>query len=413
MIKKHFLNLKVKVIPYLDQAIISMGNFLIGIFIYRFLGLIDFATFSIIWFISHLINSLQMSAIINFMNSSYKEDGKIFLYTTLFYSEIIFSLIICIFISIFLFAFADYMGVNNLNNLTLIFFYFIFQLNNFIKRIFYHNNLYKITIINNTIIYFGSIISIFCLDYYEIFSLQIFMNFFSIIVLFSTLLFFNKFLSFINISKRKFEHFKSIWNYSKWLICSSCSDFFCLNLWQINLAANISPAILGLFRACYSIASFINIFYLAFENIYPKKFSRFIKESNVNKKEIMHYINSFLFNFFKVAIPLLLLVFFFSKDIFNLIYGDLDISEHQTILAASFVIILISVAKFPVYFTIRSYNKTKIIFFGSFAGALFSVMLSEIMITEFGVNGFIFGTIVNQIIITYLPFIILFKKYLK
>jgi len=40
-------------------------------------------------------------------------------------------------------------------------------------------------------------------------------------------------------------------------------------------------------------------------------------------------------------------------------------------------------------------------------------MLSEIMITEFGVNGFIFGTIVNQIIITYLPFIILFKKYLK
>ena len=101
------------------------------------------------------------------------------------------------------------------------------------------------------------------------------------------------------------------------------------------------------------------------------------------------------------------------KDIFNLIYGDLDISEHQTILAASFVIILISVAKFPVYFTIRSYNKTKIIFFGSFAGALFSVMLSEIMITEFGVNGFIFGTIVNQIIITYLPFIILFKKYLK
>jgi len=109
----------------------------------------------------------------------------------------------------------------------------------------------------------------------------------------------------------------------------------------------------------------------------------------------------------------LLLVLFFFKDIFNLIYGDLDISEHQTILVASFVIMLISAAKYPVYFTIRAYNKTKTIFFGSFAGALFSVMLSEIMITEFGVNGFIFGTIVNQIIITYLPFIILFKKYLK
>jgi len=408
---KILINQKKKNIFFLiDQGFLSFSNFLIGILIYRFLGLNDFAIFSLIWFLSHLINSLQVAGLINILNSSFKINNKSFFYTTLFYCELFFSLILIIILSFLIDYLFKYLEIKNLNKLSIIFFYIIFQYNNFIKRIFYYEGLLKISLINNLFIYLGSILLIVYNYYYTSLNLQTFFNFFSIIVLFSTLLFSKNFFCLLKFTKRKLIHFKYVWNYSKWLVLSNISEFFCLNLWQINLAAIINPAILGIFRACYNLASFLNIFYLAFENIFPKIFSKIVHVSKNNKSIILKNILNFNFNLLKFSLPLSLIIFIYAEEIFNLVYPEINILNYNHILILSFVATIISGFKYPIYFTIRSIGNTKIIFIGTFISAVLTLVFSNIIISANGILGFLYGIIIIQINFSVITMLILYKN---
>lgn len=414
MINLNIKNFSNNLIIYIDQSVVSLSNFLIGVLLLRHLGLKEFGIFSILWFILYLVLSLQTASIINVLNSTINKsfNKQIFFNTTIFYCEIIFSIILIIFLIPALYIIFYKLNINDYNLYSLIFFYFIFQLNNFVKRIFYRNNLYTVNLVNNLIIYIGSLIFIILSIFYNNLSLQNIFNFFSILNFLTILIFLKKLNNFFAISNRKIKHFFEIWNFSKWLILSSISNFFCLNLWQLNLAANVDLAVLGIYRACHNLSSFLNIFFQAFENIFPKKFSIYLM-----KNKSLNYIFKFNLNFIKnvfiLVVPLIFILFIFLDKIVFFIYGNELILEYSYVFFLTLTVVLLSIFGYPAMYTIRSFRLTKILFISNFTAALFAIFFSNIIISKFELNGFLLGSLLNQSILSFLPIFLFYLNYKK
>jgi hypothetical protein len=82
---------------FLDQVVVSTGNFLISIIILRFLGLEVFGIFSFYWLFLLLIYGLQISYIISPMltNAPKQQDSTInYFYGGVFFQQLIFTLLI-------------------------------------------------------------------------------------------------------------------------------------------------------------------------------------------------------------------------------------------------------------------------------------------------------------------------------
>lgn len=414
MINLNIKNFSNNLIIYIDQSVVSLSNFLIGVLLLRHLGLKEFGIFSILWFILYLVLSLQTASIINVLNSTINKsfNKQIFFNTTIFYCEIIFSIILIIFLIPALYIIFYKLNINDYNLYSLIFFYFIFQLNNFVKRIFYRNNLYTVNLVNNLIVYIGSLIFIILSIFYNNLSLQNIFNFFSILNFLTIFIFLKKLNNFFAISNRKIKHFFEIWNFSKWLILSSISNFFCLNLWQLNLAANVDLAVLGIYRACYNLSSFLNIFFQAFENIFPKKFSIYLM-----KNKSLNYIFKFNLNFIKnvfiLVVPLIFILFIFLDKILFFIYGNELILEYSYVFFLTLTVVLLSIFGYPAMYTIRSFRQTKILFISNFTAALFAIFFSNIIISKFELNGLLFGSLLNQSILSFLPIFLFYLNYKK
>ena len=401
-------------IAFIDQSLVSLGNFLIGVLILRYLGLKEFGIFSIFWFILYLIFSLQAASIANILNSTIKKslNDRLFFNTTIFYCEIIFSIILSILLIPSLYLILNLLNIDYYNFYSLFFFYLLFQFNNFNKIIFYRYNLYLENLVNNLIVYLGSLIFIIYSNYNSNLSSQTFINFFTLLNLFTVLIFSKKLLKFFSFSNRKIKHFFEIWELSKWMILSSITNLFCFNIWQINLAANVDLALLGIYRACHNLSSFLNVFFQAFENLFPKKFSTyFIKNTNLNS------IIKFNFNFIKevtvLIIPLIIILFIFLDKILFFVYGNDLILEYRYIFFITLSVVLISIFKYPISYTIRSFKLTKILFTSNLIAALFTVLFSNFIISKFEINGFLFGIFFNQSILSFLPIILFYFSYKK
>lgn len=403
-----------ELIVFFDQAIVSLCNFLIGFFLLKYIGLIDFGIFSIIWFTQYLINSLQMSFFINILNTTQHSTFKkqIFFNTTIFYCQILFTIIlILLFLFILPFVF-DFLKINDVNHYLIIFFFSVFQLSNFLKRIFYKNNFYSFSLTINLIIYLGSLIFIFLLKNNNILSLENFFYSASFLCLISIFIFLNNLKKFISFSKRNINHFYEIWNYSKWLGLSSIMNFFCLNVWQFYLASNISITLLGVFRACSNLSSFLNVFFQAFENIFPKKFSKIINKNSTGVS-MLKYNFRFIKEVIIILAPFILISIFFSKEILFLVYKNELIVNYNYIYIITLLIVSISIFRYPIEYSLRSINSTKILFVSNLIPALLALFFSNLIILKFGINGFLFGAFLNQLLLTFLPIILFYIKHIK
>ena len=81
---------------FTDQAIVSMGNFVLTILILKFLGIKTFGLFSYFWLFLLLTNSIQLSYIISPMltNAPKQIDSKVNLfYGGILYQQLLFSII--------------------------------------------------------------------------------------------------------------------------------------------------------------------------------------------------------------------------------------------------------------------------------------------------------------------------------
>ena len=405
-----------KILIFLDQSIVSLGNFLITILLLKFLGLNQFGIFSFFWIFLLLIQSLQLAYIISPMlsNSPFQNDSNIkYFYGGIFLQQILLCLIIFFLIFIFLKYFFNIFFSYNVLNLYLPFSLILVssQLFQFCRRLLISLGYTKLLIIVDFFIYFILIISIIIFKQYYYLDLEvIFWQFFIVFFIGSLLLY--KTIFYLNFSINNFFlSIKDNWKIGKWLLLTSIAQWFSGNLWIVNAGIILGPYYLGIIRACQTIIGILNPILQSFENIFPKEVSKILKEKN--KYHMHKYLIINIIKVFSILLIISLIIILFSKNILLIFYGS-DISNYSFLLSYLVLIFpLIGLQYFPQY-GLRSLSKTFPIFLSYLLSSLFTILTSRYFINEFGLNGFISGMYLSTLIIllvTYISFYYHLKKF--
>jgi O-antigen/teichoic acid export membrane protein len=389
-----------------DQIIVSGSNFLLSIFILRFLGAEIFGVFTFLWLFILFFNSIQMSLIISPMMTNlvkYDQNQKNNFISGIFLQQIIFCLFTSLLLNLVFNFYGDY--INNFNiskfsfSITILFIFTQFQ--QFFRRLSFLNKDYNRAIISDLISYSILFILIIYFEITELFNLEL------LIWLLGISFFFGNIIYIFNIFKFKINFFyflssfRNNWKISKWLFLTSLLQWFSGNFWIINTGLILGPYALGVLRACQTIINITNLAFQSFENLFPSKFSEIY--INKGKKHFKEYFINFIKNGLVYIVLTIIFFIFFSKKILIIVFG-LDISQYSKILIYLSLILPITFLIFPITYSLRTVGKTKYIFIGYLSSSLFTLSFSNIIISKFDMPGTVLGLFLSSIIVLLVTF---------
>jgi len=384
-----------------DQIIVSGSNFLLSIFILRFLGAEVFGVFTFLWLFILFFNSIQMSLIISPMMTNlakYDQNKKNNFISGIFLQQIIFCLFTSILLDLFFNFYGDY--INNFNiskfSFSIIILFIFTQFQQFFRRLSFLNKDYNRAIISDLISYFILFILIIYFETTELLNLDL------LIWLLGISFFFGNVIFIFNIFKFKvnffnfLSSFRSNWKISKWLFLTSLLQWFSGNFWIINTGLILGPYALGVLRACQIIINITNLAFQSFENLFPSKFSEIY--INKGKKEFKEYFIKFIKKGLAYIVLTIIIIIFFSKKILIIFFG-FEISQYSKILIYLSFILPITFLIFPISYSLRTVEKTKYIFVGYLLSSLFTISFSKIIISKFEMPGTVLGLFISSTIV--------------
>ena len=396
---------------FVNQAIVSSGNFIVTIIILRFLGIEIFGLFSFLWLFLLLINAIQISYIISPMltNAPKKSASSInSFYGGVFNQQLIFTTIIFFIIYLVLKFFGNYIASYQIEKYYLSFplLIVVTQLHQFLRRLLFSKKLYLRATLCDFITYFSLISFMIYLKYVNELSLETVVWSFVFAFILGTIINFPIIFSLNYKLTNTFEAIKENWVIAKWMLLTSLLQWFSGNLWVVNAGLILGPYMLGVIRACQTLLNISNIIFQSIENIIPRKTSKKFNLGGV--KEMKLYLKKFTQKGFIIITLITLLIMIFAKFLLNIFYG-VEIASYYQMLIFISIIIPINFLQYAPTYGLRTLGKTKPIFISFLFSSIFSLLTSKLIITHFDIEGFIFGLYATQIIIVYT----LYTSYLK
>jgi O-antigen/teichoic acid export membrane protein len=386
---------------FLDQVVVSAGNFLISIIILRFLGLEVFGIFSFYWLFLLLIYGLQISYIISPMltNAPKQQDSTInYFYGGVFFQQLIFTLLIFFIIFFSLIFLGNFSLDYQIEDYYLQFSLSIVstQLHQFIRRLLLIKKLYHRALFNDFITYFSLIICLFYFNFLDLLTLEyvwwiIFYTFLFGFIINSLVIF-----SLDYRFKNSYEAIKENWIIGKWLLLTSLTQWFAGNLWLVNAGLILGPYIFGIIRACQTLLNILNIIFQSIENFIPGEASKKFTSGGI--KEMENYLRKFTIKYFIIISLIILTIILSSKYLINFFYGS-ETAQYNQILIYLSLLIPIHFLQYPLNYCFRTLGITKSIFISFLCSAIFALLTSKIIITNFKIQGLIFGLYASQILI--------------
>jgi len=396
---------------FVNQAIVSSGNFIVTIIILRFLGIEIFGLFSFLWLFLLLINAIQISYIISPMltNAPKKSASSInSFYGGVFNQQLIFTTIIFFIIYLVLKFFGNYIASYQIEKYYLSFplLIVVTQLHQFLRRLLFSKKLYLRATLCDFITYFSLISFMIYLKYVNELSLETVVWSFVFAFILGTIINFPIIFSLNYKLTNTFEAIKENWVIAKWMLLTSLLQWFSGNLWVVNAGLILGPYMLGVIRACQTLLNISNIIFQSIENIIPRETSK--KFNSGGTKEMQLYLKKFTQKGFIIITLITLLIIIFAKFLLNIFYG-VEIASYYQMLIFISIIIPINFLQYAPTYGLRTLGKTKPIFISFLFSSIFSLLTSKLIITHFDIEGFIFGLYATQIIIVYT----LYTSYLK
>jgi len=397
-----------------DQAIVSLCNFIVTIIILRFLGIEIFGLFSFLWLFLLLINGVQMSYIISPMltNAPKKSPSSInSFYGGVFNQQLIFTTIIFFIIYLVLKFFGNYIISYQIEKYYLSFplLIVVTQLHQFLRRLLFSKKLYLRATLCDFITYFSLIYFMIYLKYIDELTLETVIWSFVFAFTLGTIIILPIIFSLNYKLKNTHETIRENWVIGKWMLLTSLLQWFSGNLWIVNAGLILGPYMLGVIRACQTLLNISNIIFQSIENIIPRKTSKKFNLGGV--KEMKLYLKKFTQKGFIIIALITLLIIINAKFLLNIIYG-VEIANYHQILIFISIIIPINFLQYAPTYGLRTLGKTKPIFIAFLFSSIFSLLSSKLIITYFDLEGFIFGLYATQIIIVCILYIS-YSKYLK
>tara|TARA_B100001057_G_scaffold500410_1_gene615322 strand:+ start:24 stop:1280 length:1257 start_codon:yes stop_codon:yes gene_type:complete len=413
-IKNLFLKFKNFSNILFDQIIVSGSNFIISILLIRFLDLEIFGKFSFLWLILLLINSVQLSYIISPMITNAGKQNKNELksfYGSVILHQIFFSIFISLILFILLNFFGDIFPNFNLKEYSISFtlivlFSQFYQLTR--RLLFCINQTFKALVLDITT-YSILIFALIYFNFYKGLNINLILWLFNFVYLFGVILNFKIFYKMKYKIHFFLKNFTLNWKIAKWLLYTSIIQWFSNNLWVINSGFILGAKMLGIIRACQTIIGISNIFYQSFENLIPTIVTKKLKTNGI--KAMLKYLKEFRIISLSISIVLSFVLILLSEQILRLFYGH-EISKFNEILSYLSLIIPLYFFTLPYVYGFRTMQNTKPIFISYLLSSIVALTISNYIITNYDIRGYIFGTYLSQIIII-LILTFYFRKIVK
>ena len=405
-------------IVFIDQGLVSLGNFIISILIVKFSGLQIFGVFSFYWLIYILITNIQKSLIITplLTNSpNVSEKNKDYFFGHLNIVQFLFA---SFFLIIIIFFSKTYLIIENMFGLSSNLFQqdliekfaiivFLSTFFNFLRKEFFSKKFQVTALFLDIIVYFliiGGLI--FFKDYLEVDQI------FNIFILSYAIAFL---IYMFNLKNYKYSlssfkrYFRQNWSLAKWMFSGSVFNNISNTLLFFNLGVVLGASVLGAVRACYQLANSCNIFFQAFENFWLFLISDDLKK---DVKQMNKNLFDQIKNFLLILMPFMFAMIYFADFILPIFFTS-EILPFTKIYIFMLLLIPILFINYPFEFALNVLQKPQAFFYVSILVFVITLLLSKYLILEYKVLGF--GIILSSFhivpaIVLYIFYLYYFKK---
>ncbi len=400
-----FLHLKKdlpKVLVLADQAIVSGGNFMLGLVLIRLLGLEQYGLFAMLWMGVLFALSLQQAFITKPLMTLAigKDKGEQHNYFhTLWTIQILFGGTLVMILGGLAFICLDYNWTPNwltyVPIITLIAFCYLLQ--DFIKKTFFIQKDYAKPLImdglNYTIIFLG-------LYYFHLRENTALWNTLIVIgtgYLVSTFLY-SKRLFFKDIAAVKQNYvdlLKKHYHFSNWLLGTSILQWFSGNFFLIVAASTLGTTAVGAVRMAQNIVGLCHLLFLAMENIVPAEAAQLFLQKN--SQVLAQYLLKIGLKIGAIVLLILSTMTIAAPHLIHWIYGASFVSYSYVVWGYCLLYIFVFIG-YPVRYFFRTIRFTKPIFVAYCFSTLFSLVIAFPVVNTWGITGLLIGLIVSQIV---------------
>jgi len=409
-----------KTVVLIDQAIVSGGNFVLGILLARMLGLEQFGLYSLLWMGVLFGLSLHQAFVTKplfFLYVGKKDTAKASYLSSLFKIQMIISVGIVL-LSFGAFGIQKWVGANQ------IWIEYVpitaaitaaYLLQDFLRKSFFVKKQYLQPLFMDLFLY-TVMVGGLCLSYYTETlnlgrALWIILGAYSLSSSFYTVqAFFLKNKDIDHTSGAPVHKtFKEHYHYSVWLLGTSLVQWFSGNFFLVAAAAILGTVAVGALRMAQNMVGLCHVLFLAMENIVPVEAAQqFFK----NGKPGMY---NYLWNISlkaSVAVGILLIgLTMLAPWLIGLLYGS-DYRPYSYLVGSYAILYVFVFFGYPLRFALRSLQFTSPIFVAYCISAAISVFAAFPMTRAWGIAGVVAGLIGTQVLtlVVYLFFLAREKK---
>lgn len=403
-----------KVLPLMDQALVSASNFFIAVIIARKSGNELLGQFALLWLSFFFVQGLFNAFIgLPFLVLSNKiKNKKSFNEENL---KIMDSLLVIILIlgELFVTILSHLEFLPTKHNL-----YFLVPLavvlmvrHEQIRRLLISTNKFSKLLKIDALAYGGQVVFLIVLAVGFHISLDTIFITITVLALFSNVYFQITAHKGLQFTKWDKDILKMNWTYSKYLIATHLTQWFSANILLISLAAISGPFAVGIVRIIQNLMGVLHIGFTVLENVVPAKASFLLNQYT------MDHFRTYFTKVVRISslffVAALFLFFLLKDEILYLFYGISENSYHGyfNLYIGLYLLVFTSTL-------IQIYMKTLELIKGIFIAYIFNLLIAltigRLLVSNFGINGFIFSLLILQVSgIAIYFFHIKYSKYAK
>lgn len=380
-------NLK-KILPLVDQVIVSGGNALLQVLLVRLLGLDEYGVMAFILIFVLGVVALNQSFVILPFQVLYDKNKDVWEQKEInsLQSQIltlVVLLLVCLglsneaiaFLDRSLFVASSVYGVGYL-------------LHDFVRKRLYVQERYRAVLFLDAGVFLISMVAVYMLFIFRYDLTFILLSLGSIYSFFS-FWFFGSF----RFNKVNTDLLKKHWSHAKWLCASTVTQWFSGNIILSTAGLIMGPWVLGVVRMGQTVIGVLGVMFQLMESYFPSKVARIYNKEGF--KPFLKYLFNIGIKTTLFTAVLATFIILFRKPLMFTIYG-VEGLEHSEIIFWFGTLLIINVLNILIRFYIRTLNMNRIIFESYVILAVLSTLSAKYVIQNWGLNGVCFGLVANQ-----------------
>ena len=396
-----------KALVLVDQAIVSGGNFVLGVLLARYLGLASFGEYTLLWMgVLFALNLHQayMTQPLMSLFAGKKEDAQPAYIRSLFVLQMGISMLLAGLAAVAFIIFKiiempeGWLACLPLTGLLAA----VYLLQDFLRKLFFVKQYFRQPLVMDLILYgllSGALYGLHHLDVITLGLAIVGMLSACFISSMAGLIFahakkltpdFIK-IDWIETHKTAKEHY----HYSFWLLGTSLVQWFSGNFFLIAAAGALGTVALGALRMAQNMVGLCHVLFLAMENIIPAEAARHF--FTFGEKAMFAYLKRVALFGGAVVLAMLGALTLAAPWLIRLLYGGEYLPYGWLVAAYSGLYVFVYIG-FPMRFALRTLQTTSPIFIAYCLSAAVSVLLAFPLVRAWGMTGVMAGLTGTQLL---------------